>query len=326
MNSKYGFTKMSIQELENWLANLHIARTVLTIQEHHTYSPSYALFKGSNHFELQKSMKDYHVNHNGWSDIGQHFTTFPDGSVMTGRSLELSPACILGQNANAICIENLGNFDKGADSMTSAQRETIIGLTAALCKRFNRAVNSNNIVYHHWFDLSTGQRNNGIRNNKSCPGTAFFGGNKVADCEANFLPLVAVLVNPQNNPPTAQKYVVVTAISLNVRVQPATSAAKATDRQPATFGAILRVYQEKDGWYKISSSQQHWVYGNYTQPVKKATVTADTLNVRTGPGTTFPKGGSFVKGQEIFVITEQNNWCKISMGEKWVSKDFLSFE
>ena len=62
-------------------------------------------------------MKAYHVTYNGWNDIGQHFTIFPDGLILTGRSLEKSPACIYGQNANAICIENLGNFDLGGDQM-----------------------------------------------------------------------------------------------------------------------------------------------------------------------------------------------------------------
>ncbi|RYY67337.1 MAG: N-acetylmuramoyl-L-alanine amidase [Chitinophagaceae bacterium] len=190
MTTQFGFTKMTIDEFETWITTCHITRTILTIQQHHTYSPAYAHFKGVNHFELQQGMKNYHVNQNGWADIGQHFTTFPDGTIITGRSLDISPACIKGQNANAICIENLGNFDTGKDKMTIAQKDTIIRMTAKLCSRFNLPVNVNSIVYHHWFDLVTGLRNNGTRNNKSCPGTDFFGGNKVNDCIANFLPLV----------------------------------------------------------------------------------------------------------------------------------------
>jgi len=190
MTSKLGFTKLSISEFEQWIANLKVAKTILYIQQHHTWNPSYISFKNDNHFELQLAMKNYHVNNHGWMDIGQHFTTFPDGSILTGRSLEQTPACIFGFNANAICIENLGNFDLGKDTMTAAHKETIVRMTAALCKKFNIPVNSQKIVYHHWFNLSTGERNNGTKNNKTCPGTNFFGGNKVADCEKNFLPLV----------------------------------------------------------------------------------------------------------------------------------------
>jgi SH3-like domain-containing protein len=328
MTTKLGFTLMTIQEFEAWIDARQLARTVLTIQEHHTYSPAYAQFNGSNHFALQQGMKNYHVSQNGWSDIGQHFTTFPDGMIMTGRTLEKSPACIVGQNANAICIENLGNFDTGGDAMKPAHRDTIIRITAKLCKRFHLPVNTNSIVYHHWFDLSTGERNNGTKNNKTCPGTNFFGGNQVADCVANFLPLVVASgapAAPVVNTAAILKYVSVTATSLNIRTKPDAASAKATDREAATLGAILRVYQENNGWYKISGSQEHWVLGKYTADVKRATVKADTLNARSGPGTTFDKLGTYTKGQELFIAKEQNGWCQVNMDNRWVSKDYLTF-
>ena len=81
METKYGFKKLSLSEFEQWLKELRVSRTVLTIQQHHTYIPSYILFDGDNHFERQKAMKDHHINANGWADIGQHFTIFPDGVI-----------------------------------------------------------------------------------------------------------------------------------------------------------------------------------------------------------------------------------------------------
>jgi hypothetical protein len=190
MTKKFGLVKWSIREFEEWLNSIQLARTVLVIQQHHTFSPCYADFNGSNHFELQQGMKNYHISHNGWSDIGQHFSTFPDGSILSGRPLEQAPVCIKGQNTTSICLEHLGNFDSGKDDMLAKQRETIIQMTAILCRRFNIPVNTQSIVYHHWFNLSTGQRNDGSSNNKSCPGTNFFGGNKVIDCSTYFLPLI----------------------------------------------------------------------------------------------------------------------------------------
>jgi N-acetylmuramoyl-L-alanine amidase len=190
VTKKFGLVKWGIEEFEEWLNSIQLARTVLVIQQHHTFSPSYPDFNGSNHFELQQGMKNYHISHNGWADIGQHFSTFPDGTILSGRSLEQSPVCIKGQNTNSICLEHLGNFDSGKDVMLAEQRETIIQMTAILCRRFNIPVNTQSIVYHHWFNLSTGQRNDGSSNNKSCPGTNFFGGNKVIDCSTNFLPLI----------------------------------------------------------------------------------------------------------------------------------------
>ncbi|HEX8576600.1 MAG TPA: SH3 domain-containing protein [Flavobacterium sp.] len=329
MQTKSGFTKMSVAEFENWIANLRIARTILKIQQHHTYIPSYIHFTGSNHFERQLAMKNYHVNQNGWQDIGQHFTIFPDGTILTGRSLEQSPACITNQNANSICIENFGNFDTNGDMMTPLQKDAIIAVTAALCKKLNLPVTSNAIVYHHWFRLDNGVRNNGSGNNKSCPGTNFFGGNKVADFEQYFAPLVAAklkghLIKTAND--TILKYVCVTADVLNIRTQPNAGSPKAKERSGVAMGAVLRVYKEKANWYKISGSLDHWVAGKYTTEVKRATVNATVLNVRTGPGTHFPKTGRISKEEEVFVFNELNGWCKIGLEDKWVGKPFLNFK
>jgi len=328
METKYGFAKMTISEFESWIAKLRIGRTILKIQQHHTYIPSYIHFSGNNHFERQLAMKNHHVNHNGWQNIGQHFTIFPDGIVMTGRSLEKSPACITNQNANSICIENFGNFDLNGDVMTTAQKDAIIAVTAALCKKFNLPVNTQSIVYHHWFRLDNGFRNNGAGGNKSCPGTNFFGGNKEQDCSANFLPLVEAKLNGvtiKTDDTAILKYVVVTANHLNIRTQPKAAAPKATDRNSAIVGAILRVYGQQNNWYKISNSQSHWVSARYTDEVKRATVSATFLNVRSGAGINFPKVGSITKGEEVFISKEVNNWCQIIMEERWVSKDYLKF-
>lgn len=326
MKTKYGFTLFSIQEFENYIKNLKVGRTVLYIQQHHTYSPNYNLCTNSNQLELQKGMKNHHVNTNGWSDIGQHFSTFPDGSIATGRSIENSPACIYGFNSNAICIENVGNFDSGNDIMTLLQKETIIKMTAILCAKFNIPVSSDRIVYHHWFNLASGERNNGAGGNKSCPGTAFFGGNKVADCENNFLPLVQNVINrmPTPTPISILEYRIITANELNVRVLPSATSAKASDRDAIPLGSVLRIFEEKNGWYKISSSSSHWISGRYTQKVTRATVNADTLNIRNGAGINFSIVGSLVKGTEIFITEEKNGWCKIGLETKWVKDTFVT--
>ncbi len=328
MESQSGFTKYSIDEFEIWISKLKVARTVLYLQQHHTYSPHYGLFNQSNHFKLQEAMRNYHVNENGWADIGQHFTIFPDGSIMTGRSLEKSPACIFQNNANSICIENLGNFDTGGDQMTPVQQESIVRATAAMCQKYSVPVTTDYVVYHHWFNQSTGARNNGSGGNKSCPGTNFFGGNKVEDCRNHFLPLVSAALTETIviDTSTILKYACVTTAQLNIRKQPVYTADLVSDRDPATLGAIIRVYKIQNGWYKISSSKNHWVSGRYTADVVPGLVNADILNVRNGPGASFLKIGSYLKGTLVFVYEEVNGWCKISMEEKWVSRAFLDLQ
>jgi hypothetical protein len=326
MTTRYGFTKMNINEFKTYFQALRIGRLITRVQQHHTYIPSYAHFNGTNHFELQKSLREEHVNRNGWRDIGQHFTIFPDGSIVTGRDLEFSPACIYGNNEGSICIENLGYFDTGHDVMTHTQRDTIIEVTAAICKKLNLPVNTDAIVYHHWFRLDNGRRNNGAGGNKSCPGTDFFGGNKVADCEQNFLPLVNVILtnhNPVTDDSNIQKYVIVTADYLNVRESFSASSKLAADRAPVQMGSILRVYAENDGWLKISNSQNHWASGRYTEEVKRYIVNTTTLNVRSGPGASYPKIGQIYKNEQVFIIQEEGSWAKIAMDNRWVSNRYL---
>lgn len=198
IQSAYGFKKMTIWEFEGWIEENDIEREILSLQLHHTWRPNYSSFNGNNHFEIQFAMRHYHVKNNGWDDIGQHFTIFPDGVILTGRGLENDPAGIFGFNRNSICIENVGDFDIGGDEMTTSQRDAIISITANLSRIFSIPINSDKIVYHHWFDTYTGKRSDGVgENHKSCPGTNFFGGNTVNDCEKNFLPLVSqALVRP----------------------------------------------------------------------------------------------------------------------------------
>ncbi len=317
---------MSLAEFEGWIAQRQVARTVITLQQHHTWSPSYGSFSGRNHFELQSAMKHHHVANNGWGDIGQHFTTFPDGTVMTGRPIEQSPACIKGNNANAVCIEHVGNFDIGKDTMSAAHRATIVAMSAAICRRFAIPVNTDRIVYHHWFHLDTGARTNGSGNTKTCPGTAFFGGNTVENAQRSFLPLVRRAMGGSEAavPPPApdgMRYGVVTTEKLNVRADAAADAAKVNT---VLLGSIVRIHDERDGWYRISSSQPEWVSARLVQLVERATVNTDTLNVRSGPGRTFDKLAALARKQEVFVHERKDGWCRIGLEQRWVSEALLT--
>lgn len=328
METQYGFTKLSIAEFEAWIASISISRTVTRIQEHHTWSPNYSHFTGGNHFSLQKGMRDYHVNTNGWQDIGQHFSIFPDGAIVTGRPLNTSPACIYGANSQAVCIENVGDFDAGRDAMNPAQANAIVRATAALARRFNLLpVTSTNIVYHHWFDLSTGQRTNGTGITKSCPGTAFFGGNTVAACEANFLPLVQAALGggaiAPTPPPAALKgHGRVTADKLNIRSGPGPLKPKASGQAPLQTGAVVRIFGEKNNWLKIANTKEYWVAARHVKPVARKVVNTNDSKLRAGPGPSFPVLASLAKGDEVFIDEENGNWSRA--GEAWISKNLVT--
>lgn len=196
------FVKMTRDQFRDWLFNQKITRRITYFQEHHTYQPSYKDFNGSNHFALMAGMKDYHVNTMGWSDISQQLTIFPDGTVVLGRPLNTPPQGSFGLTnksvtpsieANALAIENVGDFDIGNDQMTAAQKETIITVAALLCIKLGLTPSVDSITYHHWWDMNTGERvldNSAGHVVKTCPGTGFFGGNSTTDAKNNFYPLV----------------------------------------------------------------------------------------------------------------------------------------
>lgn len=325
MQQKYGFTKLSTTEFANWISAQSITRTCVRVQQHHTWKPRYSNFNGSNHFAMQKSMKNYHVNSNGWSDIGQHFSIFPDGVIVTGRPLNRTPACIYGANSRAICIENVGNFDSGGDNMRSEQAASIFNTTGALLKKIGISQPSqNNVVYHHWYDGSGGLvfHNSG---QKSCPGTAFFGGNELADFNANFLPKLkaAMLGDDATAPVGLLNWAAVTADSLNIRKGPKSSFGLISDNGPLQFGSVVRVYEvSASGWFRISQSKQYWVYGRHTEPVRRAIVNTEDTNARIGAGKEFDVERIYQPGDQVFVFGNDGNWQRIE-DDLWIHHTLL---
>ena len=90
--------------LQKWISlNLKIGSQILGLEEQlWRFSNTALLFQvtsilpewitliGNWRWKITTSMK------NQWADIGQHFAIFPDGEIVTGRSMETSPACIRG--------------------------------------------------------------------------------------------------------------------------------------------------------------------------------------------------------------------------------------
>lgn len=185
------FKKYNLNEFQSYIEKVKLLRKINKIQLHHTYSPSYKQFTGDNHISLQEAMRNCHIKTNGWSDIAQHFTVFPDGIIVTGRSLEMVPAGIKGANTGAIAIECIGNFDRGADVMSLAQREAIVGILKVLTEKFSLEPKES-IIYHSWWTSSGKHLGDYIRGEscKTCPGTNFFGGNTKKAFEENLLPLL----------------------------------------------------------------------------------------------------------------------------------------
>lgn len=314
MQKKFGFTLIKADEFESWLASQSISRVCARVQQHHTWKPRYSGFNGKNHFEMQRAMKRYHINDRGWSDIGQHFSIFPDGVVLTGRPLNRSPACIGNANSGAICIENVGNFNKGGDTMNDAQANAIFLVTASLLKKIGiRIPTRSNVVYHHWYN-SRGSLVYHNSEQKSCPGTAFFGGNQLSDFEKNFLPRLQQAMGDGGVPPRGLiQWATVNTDSLKVRTGPSSSASLSNQHSAIPYGSVIRIYEEaSNGWKRISQTKQLWVYGRFVDAVTPAMVNTPDTNARIGPGMDFDIARVLQDGDKVFVSAENGAWRSIT--------------
>ena len=271
MKTAYGFTRFDTdEEFKNWLKNKSVTRKVTKLQIHHTGSPSYLNFfksNGTHEDELtrQKNMKSFHVNSRGMSDIAQHFTVFPNGKIVTGRSLNSNPAGITGWNTGAICVEIYGNFDKGQDTMKDAQKKAVIMLYGELCKKFKLTPSTNTIRCHAWFTSGGTYLGNyyPAKSRKSCPGTAFMGfGNSKSAIANNFIPLVKNYISGGT-----------------------------TSTSTSTSTSSLGVYK----------------------------VIVDELNVRQGPGTSYPIATVVHKGEAYTIVKMSGSWGKLKSGAGWIN-------
>lgn len=210
LNSEhYQYFENATKAREYLLSIKHlITREITHTQMHHTYIPNMTTckaLKGDPIKILQQceDVRTWQMKNKEFFCGGQHMFTFPNGSVVICkqgvedrvriRDLNKKPAGIKGHNVGGICIENIGNYNWGEDTMTEAQRETIITLYATVHEMFDLLVNKDTCVYHAW------------HGSKSCPGTGFFGGNSVEKAEKNLYPLIEAKIKEFSAPEWKEK-------------------------------------------------------------------------------------------------------------------------
>ncbi len=57
-----------------------------------------------------ETIRDWHVNDNGWSDIGYHYVIKRDGTIENGRPVSIAGAHARGHNADSIGICLVGGM------------------------------------------------------------------------------------------------------------------------------------------------------------------------------------------------------------------------
>lgn len=100
-----------------------------------------------------ESFRRYHVDTNGWDDVGYHYVITngnggPDGEIQTGRDEELqgAHAANSGPNRNACSV---GICLVGKDKFTDLQKEALITKLAELCIKYDIDPSAETIQPHH---------------------------------------------------------------------------------------------------------------------------------------------------------------------------------
>ena len=294
MKSQNGWTMLeSAKDVRDWLAKQNVTRTITRLQVHHMDAPNYSTWEKTDkkvfsepHFGRTQSLNDYGKRTWGYSDghgkyIAQHFNVFPDGKITTGRNLNSKPIGIRGWNDGAICVEIYGDFDKGKDVMTKAQKEAVIYLYGELCKRFKIPVDTAHIRPHCHFTASGTYLGtyNPSRSAKTCPGTNFWGVGCSASGFAKFIADIKAYVNgkvpveekPKETKVNKEGKVNVPNSTLNVRKSYDASSTKLGELKDNTKVKIVATVS--NGWLKIKYKDGYgYVSAKYVDGIKDVVV------------------------------------------------------
>jgi hypothetical protein len=135
---------------------------------HHMAFPNVTDYSEEHAKQLARDCQNLHMDGNGWSDTGQHFTVSRGGYVAEGRhgSLErlaagdrqmISAHCP-GENGRAIGIENEGTYV--TETPPQELLDSLVKLCTAVCRQYGLHAHD---IFGHWDFRET-----------QCPGALFY--------------------------------------------------------------------------------------------------------------------------------------------------------
>ncbi len=131
------FVPLTLPQFRDMLSRFPFSRAVSVVHMHHTWRPNRAQYKGLASID---AMHEFHTKERGFSDIAQHITIAPDGTIWTGRNWNKAPASATGHNGSEqsgpFMFEMIGDFDIGQDPFDNPQRSTVLEVIAAIQGRF----------------------------------------------------------------------------------------------------------------------------------------------------------------------------------------------
>lgn len=121
---------------------------------------------------------------------------------------------------------------------------------------------------------------------------------------------------------TVLGYGVVDLGKLNVRLGPGTDYAKV---RTVTSGTRYAYYQQEEGWVRIEdgwvSTDYFYIEGTHADDAITGTITAEDLNVRTGPDTSFKSNGSYKQGETVEIYAQVAAWGYTEKG--WIFMTYV---
>lgn len=149
--------------------------------------------------------------------------------------------------------------------------------------------------------------------------------------------------NNETSTPSNGTKAVITTSALNIRSGPSTSYAVTTK---AYKGDSVQILESSNGWHKIklSNGKIGWGSGSYISTSSngggssdnetstpsngaKAVVTTSTLNIRSGPSTSYSVITKAYKGDRVEILESSNGWNKVKMSSGkigWGSGAYIS--
>ena len=150
--------KITVEQFAELLDKFPFTRAIDSVHMHHTWRPNHSQYKGLSTIE---GMWEFDTK-KGWSDIAQHISIAPDGTIWTGRNWNEPPASAKGFNGNSkagpFMLETIGDFDFGKDTFEDPQKSTVLAVIALVQKRFDLAPGT--LRFHNQMA------------EKSCPGSS----------------------------------------------------------------------------------------------------------------------------------------------------------
>ena len=269
------------------------------------------------------------VGETNWGRIGE--MQLPNGTKITGGWINMLYVVMDGQTAEDPTESSGGNVSTGAGKKgtVTATELNIRKSASGDSERVGNYVKGDDveILEQKTVDGTTwGRTNLGwvsmkyVKLEGSTDNTTNTGNNDKTDKDDDKTTSSEVVSNGKT---TALGYAVIDYGSLNVRTGPGTKYDKV---DAVSRGQRFAYYQTSGNWIRIKdgwiSKSYVYIEGTTASDGGTGTVTANELNLRNGPDSSYKSKGVLKKGESITILAQVNGWGYTTKG--WVSMKYIT--